>query len=48
MVDKYCLQNVDKITGSFYLPYTKFGRDLRITTPNGKMLAEHGRQLGCS
>lgn len=45
MVDKYCLQNVDKITGSFYFtPYEIWQGDLRITTPSGKMLAEHGRQ----
>ncbi|MEP7166499.1 MAG: dockerin type I repeat-containing protein [Candidatus Woesebacteria bacterium] len=45
MIDRYCLQNVDSITGSFYFnPYEIWQGDFRISTPNGKLLAEHGRQ----
>lgn len=45
MVDRYCLQNVQSITGSqYFTPYEIWQGDLRITTPTGKMLAEHGRQ----
>lgn len=45
MVDRSCLENIDQITGSFYFtPYEIWEGDLRITTPGGKMLAEHGRQ----
>jgi hypothetical protein len=45
MVDRYCLTNVEAITGSkYFTPYEIWQGDLRITTPSGRMLAEHGRQ----
>lgn len=45
MVDRSCLANVQQITGSqYFTPYEIWQGDLRITTPSGKMLAEHGRQ----
>ncbi len=45
MTDRSCLENIDSITGSFYFtPYEIWQGDLRITTPTGKMIAEHGRQ----
>jgi hypothetical protein len=45
MVDKYCMQNIDRLNQSFYFtPYEIWEGDLRITTASGKMIAEHGRQ----
>jgi hypothetical protein len=45
MVDRYCLQNVESITGSqYFTPYEIWQGDLRITTAGGDLLAEHGRQ----
>jgi hypothetical protein len=45
MVDKYCLENIEALTKSKYFnPYEIWQGDLRISSPTGKMLAEHGRQ----
>jgi hypothetical protein len=46
MVDKYCLDNFATLNPgiNYFNPYELWEGDLRIQTPSGKMLAEHGRQ----
>ncbi len=50
MTDKFCLEHVEDpgygiSEGSpYFTPYEIWEGDLRITTPSGDMLAEHGRQ----
>ncbi|MDQ5981911.1 MAG: hypothetical protein QG570_671, partial [Patescibacteria group bacterium] len=43
MTDVACLQSLGTTT-KYFNPYEIWQGDLRITTPSGKMLAEHGRQ----
>lgn len=45
LVDRYCLENVETLTGGRYFsPYEIWQGDLRVSKSDGKMLAEHGRQ----
>ncbi len=46
MVDKYCLDNFATLNPgvNYFNPYELWEGDLRIQTPAGKMIAEHGRQ----
>ena len=43
MTDVACLESLGTAT-KYFNPYEIWQGDLRITTPSGKMLAEHGRQ----
>jgi hypothetical protein len=46
MVDRYCLENFQTLNpgNNYFAPYELWEGDLRIQTPFGKMIAEHGRQ----